>query len=70
MLDPPSDQPLHQKIDICWLQSFTKRFQIVSRVRTGKHAASLAKQMEIEISSIAHLCGVRGLFDSKIVDGN
>lgn len=39
-----------------------KRFQIVSRARTGKHAASPAKPMEIEINEAAHLGSDSSLF--------
>lgn len=70
MVDPRSEQPLHLKIDLRWIQSFTERFRIVSRAHTGKHRSSPQKEKEIEISVAVHLGTVSGLMTACKLDEN
>lgn len=68
MPDPLSQMPLHLKIDLRWIQTFTERFNIISRTHKGKCRMSPAKEMEIEIAVASHLGTMCGLLTSGKVD--
>lgn len=70
MMAPRTDQPLHVKITLGWIQGFTNRFRILSRAHTGKHRMILAKVLEIENTVAAHLGRISELFATNQIDEN
>lgn len=70
MINPCSYLPLFEKVNLCWVQSFMKRFRIVSRAHAGKPCLSLTKENKLEISVAIHRRKLRKMLVKKAVDEN
>lgn len=65
MNDPRTDDLLHTKIALAWIQSSKDRYRILSSAHTGKPRMSSAKEVEVEVEVAGYSINISGLISAN-----